>query len=465
MMVDSGGPELPTVGLFSNRRRNYIIFLLFLVFTINFVDRQVIVILAEPIKDEFHLKDWQLGVITGLAFAILYSVLSVPVARLADRGNRAWVISGSLAVWSFFTIACGLTHTYAQLAAARLFVGVGEAGGSPPAHSLITDITPRKNWAKAIAFYTLGVPVGSLIGMVLGGLVTDGYGWRTAFFFAGAPGLVLAVIAFLTLKEPRKLLRLAPAPAPPLAAAIRVMAAKRSFVLLNVAGGLVTFVNYGQTAFFPSFFKRVHGADLTLLASSVNGTLHVHLGPVGFLGVTLGLTGALGGISGTLAGGWITDWATKREIGAFVQIALVGALVRIPLLILTVLAPRADVALALATLQVFFSGVMGAPSYTSIQALVAPRMRATASAIFHFFLNAVGLGLGPTCIGLLSDKLGATLGPAEGLRWAFIFSEAILAMAAVLLFFAIPFFRKEAYVQAFEPDERIADGVELHAAV
>ena len=194
------GTDEPTV---SEGYRRYAIGLLFFVYVFNFIDRQIVTILAEPIKQDLGLADWQLGLMTGTAFAVFYCTLGIPIARYAERGNRPWIIGLSLAAWSGFTALCGLAQNFWQLVAARIGVGVGEAGCTPPAHSLIADYTPREKRASAMALYSMGNPVGALIGVVVGGLVADAYGWRTAFRLVGAPGVVFAVIVIATLFEPR----------------------------------------------------------------------------------------------------------------------------------------------------------------------------------------------------------------------------------------------------------------------
>src|SRR5213078_5045417 len=192
-------PALP-----SRVYRSYALSLLMLIYVVNFVDRQVVSILAEPIKRDLHLADWQLGLMTGLAFAVLYTVLGLPIARVAERGDRPWIIAASVAVWSAFTAVSGMAQTFAQLVLARIGVGVGEAGCTPPALSLIADTVPREQRASAVSIYMLGAPVGSLLGLALGGLIADAFGWRMAFVLVGLPGLVLAATAALTLREPRR---------------------------------------------------------------------------------------------------------------------------------------------------------------------------------------------------------------------------------------------------------------------
>lgn len=426
--------------------RRYVMIILLVICTLNFLDRQIVNILAEPIKHEFHLKDRQLGMLTGFYFALFYSVLSIPLARLADRGNRSWLISGSLALWSVFTVACGVSKTYLQLAIFRLLVGVGEAGGSPTAQSLITDYHPREERASAIALYTIGIPIGSLLGLVLGGLILDRFGWRAAFVIAGAPGLAIAALTALTVKEPRQAASLdgGGLAAPPLTIALREVFSKKSFILLTVGGSLVTFVNYGQSAFLPSFFFRNHGAGLTALSAAFNGLTGLALGPAGALGVSFGLASGIGGIAGTLWGGSLTDRSAKRDLNAYVNIQVIFTLLRIPLFWGAMWAPTPLFAVLLLGLAGASTGVAGAPAYAAIQGLVQPRVRATAAAIFLLGLNLVGLGAGPVCVGALSDALASSgLGSAQGLRAALVASQFVLLAASGVIFCARPFFIKD----------------------
>lgn len=411
--------------------RRYVMIVLLVICALNFLDRGVINILAEPIKKEFGLHDWQLGMLTGLYFAAFYSILSLPLARFADRGNRAKLISACLAVWSLFTAACGFAQTYLQLAICRLLVGVGEAGGSPTAQSLITDYTPKEKRASAIAFYTIGIPIGSLLGLALGGLVLDRFGWRTAFIVTGLPGVAIALLTAVTLKEPRNIAPVpAPIPAPPLREALAEIFSKRSFVLMTLGGSMVSFTNYAQGAWLPSYFFRNHSAELATLAHGIGP----HLGPAGFLGPTLGLVSGLGGIVGTLGGGWLTDWAAKRSYGAYVTVQVVFAGLRLPLFALAMLAPTVPLVLLALGAQSLCTGMAGAPAYAAIQGLVQPRVRATAAAIFMLGLNLIGLGFGPVTAGALSDLFVAQ-GQTDGvaLKWAMLIVTEVALIIGIAL--------------------------------
>src|SRR5690606_16252381 len=263
----------------SARSVDYVVGLLFLVYLLNYLDRQIVNILAEPIKRELGLADWQLGLMTGLAFAVFYTFLGIPLARYADRPrtNRGRLIAVCLAVWSAMTALCGLAGNFMQLLAARIGVGVGEAGCSPAAHSLISELVPKERRATAMGVYSLGIPLGKLVGMVVGGVVAQTLGWRMAFIAVGAPGIALAALAWFTLPSPvRTQAGAAPGQAS-LRDAFNELAKIRTFWWISLGGAFMAFVSYGQTAFMGSFFIRVHG-----LSVGEAGVL---------LGIALGLAG------------------------------------------------------------------------------------------------------------------------------------------------------------------------------
>jgi len=417
----------------TRRYRSYVLWLLMLGCTLNFLNRHVVNILAEPIKHEFGLRDWQLGVLTGLSFAIFFGCLSLPVARLADRGNRSVVITAAVGTWSLFTALSGFVTSYVQLLVARMFVGMGAAGGGPPSQSLICDYTPKEKRASALAFYTIGMPMGSLAGLALGGLIAQEYGWRAAFIAAGVPGLLLAVLMAFTLRDPLRASTQSDHPAPPLREALREIFSKRAFLLITAAGCLISFVNYGQAAFVASFFLRSHADGLAYHTIEIDRMLGLTLDAIGFLGLALGLAKGLSGIVGTLIGGHATDFAVRSSYAALAIIPAAVALLRIPLVIGALLVADSALALLLLTVHWFIMGCGAPAAYSSIHGLVQPRIRATAVAIFMFVLNLVGLGLGPLCFGLLSDALSASgLGPADGLRWSLILMSMLLLVAAML---------------------------------
>lgn len=443
---DAARTAPPPVGegaLMSARDRRYAMFLLLLIYTFNFLDRQVINILAEPIKIELGLADWQIGVMTGLAFALLYSVLGIPIARVAEHGDRPRIIALSVLVWSSFTVACSFVTNFWQLVLARFGVGVGEAGCTPPAHSLISDYMPREKRASGLAFYAMGTPLGSLLGMALGGVIADAYGWRAAFLAAGAPGLLLAILAATTLHEPRRKLRAAlaakAAQRPKFADACRELATKRTFWLIAFAAAVQAFVTYGQTAFTASFFLRSHAAELASLGAAFG------LKSAGFLGIALGLTSGLGGILGAVLGGRLSDRLIAKDLRAHVYLPAVFAGLALPFVVSAMLVPSAVLAIFLLAGAAFLNTAWFGPVYASIQGLVRPETRATAAAVLLFILNLIGLGFGPLAVGAISDLLATSggMGAAEGLRWAKIIGELVIVVSIVLFWLAARTIRDE----------------------
>lgn len=419
--VDSAAP--------SQGYRRYVLCLLLVVYALSFLDRQIVNILAEPIKRDLHLADWQMGAMTGLAFALLYTTLGVPLARLSDRGNRSWIISGSLLVWSGFTVLCGLSTSFIHLLLARVGVGVGEAGCSPPAQSLIAEMTPREQRGKALGFYSMGVPIGSLLGMLAGGLLAQHYGWRIAFLTVGAPGVLLAVISFFTLKDPRQK---RPAPAkgdiPTLAETARELVTKKSFWWLAIGTALTSFVGYAHQSFLGSFFLRNHADGLADLVALTGAQ-----GSLAFLGIVLGLILGIFGAVGTWFGGVWADRLGSKDARGYTLVPAIGTLIACPLYAVAFMHPSAAVALVVLIIPTIFKNLWFGPVFAAVQGLVHTRSRSMATAILLLILNAGGLGLGPLCLGLLSDALATSLGEAAGLRWAMI-SINIVGIGSALAF-------------------------------
>ncbi len=412
--------------------RRYALGLLLVVYMLNFLDRQVVNILAEPIKKDLHLADWQIGAMSGIAFALLYTFLAIPIARAAERWSRPMIIAGSLTLWSGFTALCGASANFTQLCLARLGVGFGEAGCTPSAHSIIADDTPPKDRAFALAFYAMGTPLGSLIGLAMGGIVADAYGWRVAFMVAGAPGLLVALIVALTLREPRRRLvehaARAKAAQASLAETVRYLAAKPTFWLVAFSAAISAFIGYGQAPFTASFFLRDHGPEVAALAAGFGWK------SLTFIGIATGTVGGLAGAVGSVLGGKISDWATARDLRAFVTVPAIGGLIWAPLYCLAILAPSAKLSLLMLIAPSLLGTLWYGPVYAVAQGLVPPNMRATTAALLLFIINIVGLGLGPLFTGAVSDFLSAPerLGPAAGVQWALVITAAWAAPSIAL---------------------------------
>ena len=436
-------PAPPAIAPASKAYRRYALSVLLVIYILNFLDRQIVAILAEPIKNELHLADWQLGVMTGLAFALFYTVLGIPIARYAETGHRPRIIAAAAGLWSLFTIACGFAQNFVQLVACRIGVGIGEAGCTPPAHSLITDYTPREKRASALAFYALGTPLGGLLGLALGGLIADAYGWRTAFLFAGLPGLLMAVVAWTTLREPRRQLHTdmaaLKASRPDFRTAMAEIRGKRSFWLIAFAAAIKAFIGYGAASFLAPFFFRNHGAELAQIAGGFG------LGVTGFLGVALGIVLGLTGAVGTWMGGWLADKYGARDLRAYVSIPAISTLLGIPFYIAGLLVDSAVLALILFAFPPILNTLWYGPGYAAVQGLVQPQTRATATAVLLFIINLIGLGLGPLGVGAVSDFISGPmgLGSAEGVRWSLMIFIMFGAVASGLFWLARSSIREE----------------------
>ena len=384
--------------------RRYVLGLLFVVYVVNFIDRSILNILLEEIKREFDPSDTALGFLSGVAFAIFYATLGIPIARWADRGVRRDIIALALFVWSGMTALCGLARTFPQLVLARIGVGVGEAGCSPPAHSILSDYYPPERRGTAFAIYALGIPVGTAFGFFTGGWMAETLGWRAAFLLVGLPGLVLAFVVRLTLREPPRghsESRSDFGPAPDPIAVMRAMWGKATFRHLAIAAALHAFVGYGVAAWNAAFLIRTHGMS------------------VGAVGSWLAGIAIVGGGLGTFLGGWLSDRLTPRDPRFSLWVPGVSTLVAVPLSMTFYLLSDVRAALALAGIPVFLGAMYLGPTFAITQALAPLRMRAVASAFLLFLLNLIGLGLGPQMIGVASDLLAPQLAQ-ESLRGALV---------------------------------------------
>ncbi|HEY9218148.1 MAG TPA: MFS transporter [Phenylobacterium sp.] len=430
--------------------RRYAMGLLLGIYMVNFLDRQVVNILAEPIKNDLHLTDTQIGLMGGLAFAIFYTVLGVPIARMAERKNRPIIIGTAVAIWSGMTALCGLAQNFVQLVLFRIGVGVGEAGCTPPAHSLITDYVPKEKRASALAFYSMGTPLGGLIGLIMGGLIADAHGWRAAFFVAGLPGIVFAILAITTLKEPRKQLtaefKRTQAAQPSFGATMKVLATKRTFWFIAFAAAIKAFIGYGHAPFTASFFLRNHSEEVAGLAKYFGGVFGFNLQSLGFLSLALGLMSGTAGAVGSWLGGFLADKYGVKDLRAYMVAPAIASLITIPVYITAVSVPSASVALFILIINGLLGTIWYGPVYGTAQSIVQPQMRATTAAVLLFIINLVGLGLGPLAVGMLSDfmannfladaglsveacrsagadlKAACAQGTGQGVRWALMIS-------------------------------------------
>ena len=400
--------------------RYLVLFALLLVYTLNYVDRQIIGILAQPIKAELELTDTALGVMGGLAFAIFYTTLGVPIARLADRANRKHIVAVALTLWSSFTVLCGFATGFWSLFLARLGVGVGEAGGTAPSWSMVADYFPPHQRARAMAVMTLAVPMGSAIGLFVGGFLAVHYGWRAAFIIVGLAGIVVAPLFILVVREPvRGGLDEGPPspPQPSLGAAFAILRGKRSFWLIALASSTGSMLTYGLQFWLPAFMQRSLGLDLSDTSR--------------FLGA-LAMTA---GVAGILLGGFLGDRLGQRDRRAYVRVPGVAMLFAFPLMLAALSVGNLWLVFILLMIPQAIGLIWPAPSIAVIQNLVPASMRATALAIYLLVANMVGLGLGTLVFGALSDSLAAAYGEAS-LRYAIIICTAVLYPLTSILFLA-----------------------------
>ena len=395
--------------------RRYVLGVLVVVYTFNFIDRQILSILLEPIKLDLGLSDTQLGMLTGFAFAAFYATLGIPIARFADRGNRRNLISLALVIWSGMTALSGFAANFWQLLVARIGVGVGEAGCSPPAHAIIADYYPAERRATALGIYSLGIPVGILFGFLAGGWLNELFNWRTAFFVVGIPGILLAIVVRLTITEPPRGMaegRTAGDDQPGMLETFRYLWSKPSFRHLAIGGALTAFVGYSFVSWVPSFLIRSHG-----MTTGEIGT---------WLGLILGIPGGIG-IS---LGGYLADRFGSRDTRWYMWIVVVALLAGLPFAVGVFVASSATGALLLLVVPVLLGNFYQATSFSQTQGLVGLRMRSVAAAVFLFIVNIIGLGAGPQVVGIASDLLAPHFG-AESLRYALLGVSLINAWAAV----------------------------------
>lgn len=385
--------------------RYYVLVLLTLVYTFNFIDRQLLAILQESIKADLLLSDSQLGLLTGFAFAVFYVTAGIPIARWADNANRRNIVALAIGTWSFMTAISGAVQNYTQLLLARVGVGVGEAGGSPPSHSIISDIFPPERRAGALSFYSMGVNFGILLGFLLGGWLNEFFNWRVAFLVVGVPGIVIALIVRFTITEPVRGMadqRQAAAAAEPFGTVLSILWGRVSFRHMAMGAAMNAFAVYSMNSWTASFMIRSFG-----LSSGEVGT---------WLALILGAGGAIG----LMCGGLLAERLAIRDMRWYMWIPAIAAFGAVPFAFATYSAQTPALALVMFIIPGFLATVYLGNTLAMAHGLVGLRMRALTSAILFFVLNLIGLGLGPWSVGVLSDWLEPSLG-AESLRQALLY--------------------------------------------
>jgi len=400
-------------------RRHYVLVLLVLVYTTNYLDRTVLQSVVEPIKHEFGLSDSALGLLGGITFALFYGTLGLPIAMLADRFNRRNIIAISCAIWSVMTVLSGLAASFWQLAAARVGVGIGEAGGTPPAHSMLADIYPMKERGRAMGIYAMGIPIGVLFGFLLGGNIAAHYGWRASFLVVGLPGLLFALLVRFTLAEPVRGggRETVVAQAPSFGEALRQVVKRRSMIHLIIASTIATFTGNAGIYWTGSFLARTHHMGLAERST--------------YLALVLGI----GGVLGNLLAGNLIDRLGSRDVRWTVWVPAIGYILAIPFTVVGLLIGDLDTCLILIGLTTLVPTLYLVSLWTLTTGLVGSRTRALASALLLLILTLIGIGGGPSAVGALSDWLKPSFGD-DSLRYAMLLGPVLTVWMAIHFFLA-----------------------------
>ena len=410
------GATAPRVGArpTSLRYRYVCVGILALAYTFNFLDRQILSLLAEPVRKDLHLSDTQLGMLTGFAFALFYTLFGVPIAWFADRSHRVRIVALACACWSLCSAAGGLAGNFLQLAAARMGVGIGEAGGTTPSYAIISDYFPPKERGKALALYSLGIPFGIAIGAALGGGVAAHYGWRAAFFAVGLPGLAVALLILTVVREPVRGAQDGPPSTHEIAPAqfgqvVRMFFANPVLRWTALAAGLGAFAGYGSSNWVPAFLMRHQHMTLTEIATVYSVCVGV---AVGF---------------GTWFSGYLADRLSRRDPRAYAMIPFWGSLVALPFAVAGYLAPTWQFSMACLTVSGASAILYLAPALAVVQNIVPAQARSTSAALLLLVINLIGLGGGPVFTGVLSDLFKPRFG-VDSLQMALLCGAPVLLL-------------------------------------
>ncbi len=405
---------------YSQSYKRYVLAVLLVVYIINFMDRQILALLMQPIKDELQISDTALGLLSGIAFSLFYSTLGIPIARWADKGSRVNIISLAVIVWSGMTALSGMAANFIQLVIARIGVGVGEAGCMPPSHSLMSDYFTPAERTRAMSIYMMGIPIGVMLGFMIGGYVNEYYGWRAAFFILGIPGLIIGLVVKFTVKEPPRGfsdgLKQQSTETIPLKKVMATLFGRPSYTHIVVANSLFALGSYGLGQWMPTFFIRSHGMD----------TAEIGLWSAFVYGSGAGV--------GIYMGGYLADKFGAKDKRHMARIPAYGLMAAVPLYFWVLTTGSKEIAFLVQVPLNLFAFLTTAPTFALIQGLAGVRMRAMAAAFALLIINLVGLGLGPLCVGALSDLLSLSFGQ-EGLRWA------LMGFSLVFLWSAFHYWR------------------------
>jgi MFS family permease len=405
--------------------------ILLLAYIFNFIDRQIIGVLAIPIKAELALSDTQLSLMGGIAFALFYSGIAIPVAWLADRRSRVNIIALAVALWSGFTALCGLAQNFWHLFLARMGVGIGEAGGVAPSYALISDFFPRERRARALAIFSLGIPIGSALGVFFGGWIASNLDWRSAFLIVGLAGLPAALLVKLGIPEPVRGGHdneggKASEAAPPFLTVARTLAATPSFWLLSFGAASGSILGYGLIFWLPSFFTRSFGLELIEVSWFYGSIILV------------------GGVAGTWLGGWIGDRTGPDNPAAYALIPAICFLIAAPAFAAGLFAPSLSVGWVLFVIPQMLALAWLGPVIAAVQHIVPPNMRATASASFLFINNLIGIGFGIFFLGFMSDRMAAAYGQ-DSLKYSILYGLGFYLLSSIIYFIAATRLKRDWY--------------------
>lgn len=388
-------------------------------YTFNYLDRYVLTILVVPIQEELHLSDTTMGFLLGPAFALFYTALGIPIARLADRHSRRLILTLALLMWSAMTVLAGLARTGFELAATRIGVGIGEAGGTAPAHSLISDYFPPERRALGFGILQQGVYIGQLLGLVVGGVLVGVVGWRWTFVAVGAPGLLVAVVLYFTVRDPTRGTFDPPEPkvatSPRLSEVFRYLWRRRSFRALLIGCGVASFAGTGFGFWLPVLFERVHGMSRMEV------------------GLIFGPVTALSAATGSILAGWLTDRLGEKDIRWRIRIPALSVILSLPFLIGVCVYPSSTGAILCAIPSGILGGGWAPAAYSAVQGLAPAHMRALAAALLILSITFLGMGAGPQAVGILNDLFSERFG-TDAVRYSMVTVISISALGALLLF-------------------------------
>lgn len=408
MSVQTAAAAKPTA------RRYYVLGLLTIIYALNFLDRTIFNVLIEPIKKEFSLSDTMMGLLAGFGFALFYSLLGIPIARVADRLNRRNIVALAFAFWSAMTALCGIAASVTALAFARIGVGIGESAGSPASQSIVADLFAKNERPRALGIYAIGTYLGVFLGYFVGGTINQHYGWRMAFYVAGVPGILLALILWLTISEPKRGAMQENFVPEPLGPTLRFLASQQSFVIVLIGFCLTTYTNYATAAWIPPFLARVHH-----LSSAEIGT---------YAGTFKGLAG----MAGTLLGGFVVAKVSLRDDRWKLWAPAITSGLAGPVFALCMLTQDFAMMVAMLALTSFLVGFHLGPIFAIAQTVAKPSMRALASALIALTATCFGQGVGPLAVGVVNDALKGSYG-ADAVRYSLL-SAAVTTTLGALLF-------------------------------